>query len=95
MTFAEYIVNHAIPNELEFDCVIGDVDMPCTLCWSTDCQLLPALAEDYGDLLDSPIKILNHGVIEVLYDDYKKGESFCWAQAGYISEEKYFAYFGF
>ena len=60
MTFAEYIVNHAIPNALEFDCIIGDVDMPATLCWDTDYKLLPAVFEVFGDLLNSEINILQN-----------------------------------
>lgn len=94
MTFAEYIVNHAIPNALEFDCIIGDVDMPATLCWDTDYKLLPAVFEVFGDLLNSEINILNDGLIEVLYDDYEEGERFCWAQAGYVDCSDYIAWFG-
>jgi hypothetical protein len=94
MTFLEFIVNQAIPNELEFDCIIGDVDMPCTLCWSKTDKIGSALLAEYDELLDSPINILGNGFVEVLYDDYEEGERFCWAQAGYISEEEYRAYFG-
>lgn len=94
MTFLEFIVNQAIPNELEFDCVIGDVDMPCTLCWSKTDKIGFALLAEYGELLDSEINFLDDGVIEVLYDDYEVGEAFCWAQAGYIPESTYRAFFG-
>lgn len=94
MTFLEFIVNQAIPNELEFDCIIGDVDMPCTLCWSKTDKIGSALLVEYGELLDSEINFLDDGVIEVLYDDYEVGEAFCWAQAGYIPESTYRAFFG-
>lgn len=85
MTFREYITNR-IPTEGEFDTIIGDVDMPATVCLSDDMKFPTQAMEDkYGKLLDASINILADDVVEVLHDDYRLGKQFCWDMAGYCS----------
>lgn len=92
--FKEYI-EHCIANDLEFDAVIGDVDMPCTFCFSDDMKITDYCMEKYGDLLNSECEVRVDptgkytNVVEVFYDDDEKGERFSWAMAGYIGESEY------
>lgn len=94
MTFREYISNR-IPTEGEFDTIIGDVDMPATVCLSADMKFPTQAMEDkYGKLLDASVNILNNDVVEVLHDDEELGEQFCWDLAGYCGEDEYTALTG-
>ena len=56
MKFIDYI-KKAITEELEFDAVIGNVDMPATFCFSDDMVITDYCMEKYGDLLESEIEI--------------------------------------
>lgn len=94
MKFIEYI-EEAIKNEGEFDAVIGDVDMPATFCFCDDWKITDYCKEKFGDLLNSEIVVHEDTTgryttsVEVLYDDEKVGEKFCWAVAGYIAEDEW------
>lgn len=89
MTFREYIANR-IPTGGEFDTIIGDVDMPATVCLSEDMKFpTQTMEEKYGKLLDANINLLNDDVVEVLHDDYKLGEQFCWDMAGYCGVDEF------
>ncbi|MEG1726076.1 MAG: hypothetical protein RR313_11845 [Anaerovoracaceae bacterium] len=89
MKFREYIANR-IPKEGEFDTIIGDVYMPATVCLSKNIKFPTQGMEDkYGKLLDANINILNNDVIEVLFDNYKLGEQFCYDMAGYCLCDEY------
>lgn len=93
-TFKEYI-ELCIAKDLEFDAVIGDVDMECTFCFYDGMKITDYCMEKYGDLLNSECEVTfntngyNTDVVEVFYDDDKKGNRFAWAVAGYVSETEY------
>ena len=91
MTFLEYI-NKRIRDEEEFDAVIGDVDMPATFCFSSEWKITDYCMQKFGDLLNSEVIVHIDPTgyytqsVEVLYDNYTKGERFCLAVAGYINQ---------
>ena len=93
-TFKEYI-EYCIAKDLEFDAVIGDVDVDCTFCFCPDMKITDYCMEEYGDLLNSPCEVLADktgryaDVVVVEYDNYCKGRQFAWALAGYIKETEY------
>ena len=98
LTFADYI-REKIKTGDEFDSIIGDVDMPATSSFLPRTELTDYCFEKYGELLNSPCKVIKEGteteteVVEVFCDDYKMGESFIYACAGYVSvseDEKLF-----
>lgn len=92
--FIDYL-KFCIAHDLEFDAVIGDVDMPATFCFCDDMEFTDYCMEKYGDLLNSDceVKYDTSGrytdVVIVDYDDENKGEQFTWAVAGYISDTEY------
>lgn len=91
MKFIEYI-EARIADEAEFDAIIGDVDMPATFCFDSRWKITDYCKSKYADLLNSEIEehIDPTGyctpAVEVMYDNEKIGEQFCWAVAGYICE---------
>ena len=90
MKFIEYI-NERIKDGEEFDAIIGGVGMPATLGFCEDWIITDYCKEKFGELLNSEITIIPEDesypeCVEVHYDDYKMGEKFCWAVAGYIEE---------
>lgn len=91
MTFLEYI-EKAIKEDIEFDAVIGDVDMPATFCFCDSWKITDYCKQKYEELLNSEIIVHEDPTgycttaVEVLYDDNKVGTEFCWAVAGYICE---------
>lgn len=99
MKFIDYI-NKAIEEDLEFDAVIGDVDMPATFCFCDDMVITDYCMNKYGDLLNSEIEVREDptsrytDVVIVDYDDDEKGEKFTWAVAGYVSKTEYEKLFG-
>lgn len=94
MKFIEYI-EKTIKENLEFDAVIGDVDMPATFGFCDDWVITDYCMEKYGDLLESEIEVRKDptgwytDVVIVDYDNYKKGEKFAYAVAGYVSESEW------
>lgn len=97
--FIDYI-KYCIAHDLEFDAVIGDVDMPATFCFCDDMKFTDYCMEKYGDLLNSDCEIKydptgrDTDVVIVDYSNEVKGEKFTWAVAGYISETEYEKLFG-
>lgn len=87
-TFREIILD-AKERDVEFDSVIGDVDMPATTVVPDDLVITSYCEEMYGDLLDAQAAWISDSVVEVLYDDYKKGEKFVLSLAGYCAESTY------
>ena len=92
--FIDYI-KYCIAHDLEFDAVIGDVDMPATFCFCDDMKFTDYCMEKYGELLNSdcevrydPTEKYSDTVI-VDYSDEKIGIEFTFAVAGYISENEY------
>ena len=94
MTFLEYIIINKA-DEIEFDTVIGGVDMPATICLDDELVITDYCMEKYGNMLNSEIIVhkdctgLYTDTIEVGYDDYKVGEEFCYAMAGYVSDNEW------
>lgn len=94
LKFIDYL-KFCIAHDLEFDAVIGDVDMPATFCFCDDMEFTDYCMEKYGDLLNSDCEVKydtsgrDTDVVIVDYDDENKGEQFTWAVAGYISDTEY------
>ena len=92
MRFIEYI-EERIKDEAEFDVIVDGVDMPATLGFCDDWVITYYCKEKYEDLLNSEIDVYEYthdiDTVEVLYDDYRVGEQFCWAVAGYIDETEW------
>lgn len=92
--FVDYI-KFCIAHDLEFNAVIGDVDMPATFSFYNYMEITDYCMEKYGDLLNSDCEVKYDptgrytDVVIVNYDDYRKGEEFTWVVAGYISESEY------
>ena len=93
-TFKEYI-ELCIAKDLEFDAIIGDVEMPATFCFCDNMKITDYCMEKYGDLLNSECEVTadpigrQTEIVEVFYDDDEKGERFTWAVAGYIADSEY------
>lgn len=94
MKFIEYL-KFCIAHDLEFDAVIGDVDMPATFSFCDDMKFTEYCMDKYGDLLNSDCEVKydlsgrSTDAVIVDYDDYEKGEAFTWAIAGYVSDTEY------
>lgn len=92
MKFIEYI-NARIKDEVEFDAIIGDVEMPATLGFCDDWVITDYCKEKFGELLESEIIIHERidylDIVEVLYDNDRVGEQFAYAVAGYIGETEW------
>ena len=94
MKFIEYM-KFCIAHDLEFDAVIGDVDMPATFSFCDDMKFTDYCINKYGDLLNSECKVKYDSTgrctdtVIVDYDDYEKGKRFTYAVAGYVSETEY------
>lgn len=97
MKFINYM-KKCIKEDIEFDAIIGDVEMSYTFCFTDDIKFTKYCREKYKELLESEIRIIkNNGyydVIEVLYDDEVVGERFAAALAGYVNEREYERLFG-
>ena len=99
LKFIEYL-KFCIAHDLEFDAVIGDVDMLATFSFCDDMKFTDYCMEKYGDLLNSECEVKYDpsgrytDVVIVDYDDYKKGELFTAALVGYITCEEYEKLFG-
>ncbi|WP_409969639.1 hypothetical protein RFF05_06935 [Bengtsoniella intestinalis] len=89
MTFQAYILEKMAVDG-EFDCIIGDVDMPATVCVGDDMPFpTDRMREKYGALLDAKVNVLSDSTVEVLFDDDRLGERFCLDMAGYCSQDEY------
>lgn len=97
--FIDYI-KFCIAHDLEFDAVIGDVDMPATFSFCDDMKFTDYCMKKYGDLLNSDCEVKfdlsgrDTDTVIVDYADDSVGERFAWAVAGYISETEYEKLFG-
>ncbi len=80
--------------ELDCNLMVGNVDMPATFVWNEDSKISEYGIEKYRTLMDAPIRFLHNGTLELLCDDWKMGEEFCIAAAGYIGESEYQKIFG-
>ena len=69
---------------LDVDLIIGGVDMPATLVWDEDSIITDYGIEKYRPLMEAECTVLNNGNIEIHCDNYRLGEDFCMAAAGYI-----------
>jgi len=80
--------------DFDLDLIIGGMFMPATFVWSEDSVITEYGIEKYRPILEAEYKILENGNIEIFCDDYKLGEDFCYAAAGYISSSEYDKIFG-
>ena len=94
MKFIDYL-KFCIAHDLEFDAIIGDVDMPATFCFHSEMEFTDYCMKKYGSLLNSNCEIKydprgrDTDVVIVDYADDLIGERFAYAVAGYISETEY------
>jgi stage V sporulation protein G len=94
-TFLEFLRSDGEYGDYLFngDVIVGDVEMNHALVWNFGDDITDYCYEQYADLLNSPYKIHDHGngyeVIEVFCDDYKMGEDFFAAAAGYIADSEH------
>lgn len=79
---------------LSCDLIIGGMDMPASLVWNEDSRITKYGIAKYRPVLEAEYKVLENGNIEIFCDDYKLGEEFCCAAAGYISITEYEKIFG-
>ena len=75
--------------ELDCDLIIGDADMPASFVWDTGSRITKYGIEKYRPLMNAPIRQLPNGSIELLCNEWRLGENFCMAAAGYIGEAEY------
>ena len=68
---------------IDCDLIIGGCDMPASFVWDEDSTIT-----DYG------IEVFPNGNIEVLCDDYRLGERFVMAVAGYVGNSEFMKLFG-
>ena len=100
LKFIDYLRFCIAHEDLEFDAVIGDVDMPCTFCFSSDMKITDYCMKKYGDLLNSECEVKydttgrHTDVVIVDYNDAEKGEQFALAFAGYIADSEFKKLFG-
>lgn len=80
-----------LQSEAEMDCeiIVGNCDMPATFVWGEDFFVSDYGYEKFKTLLDAKFNILPNGNIEILCNDWKLGEAFIQASAGYISQKEY------
>lgn len=79
----------------DFDCgaVFGDVDCP-DIVWYEDDMITDDGYEEWKDVLDAEAVYDEDNNVLIVDDvDYKRGESFCYALAGYVSETLYNKWF--
>lgn len=97
--FIDYM-KYCIAQDIEFDAVIGYVDMPATFCFCDGMKFTDYCMEKYGDLLNSDCEVTcdpTGGYPDAVIVDYNndvKGEKFTLAVAGYVSEDEYEKLFG-
>jgi len=102
-TFYDYIkekVKNLKKDEtIEFDCIIDDVDMPCTVVLSDDLTISQKCFEEFRPIFLAKCKENIDGddiVLELETENgelYNKGEKFIWAISGYVGVSIYDSYF--
>lgn len=81
--------------EIDLDLIIGNCDMEATFVWDSEQYFFKdAGYEKFKKILDADYKILNNGNIEIFCDDYKLGNYFTLAMAGYIPSSQYESWIG-
>ncbi len=80
--------------ELDCDLIIGGSEMPASFVWYEDSIITDYGVEKFKPIMEAEYTRLKNGNIEIHCDDYKLGERFCLAAAGYIGETKYEKIFG-
>lgn len=79
---------------LDCDLIIGKRTMPATFVWNEDSRITEYGLEKYRPILEAEYQLMENDSIEIFCDDYKMGEEFCYAAAGYISNKEYKMIFG-
>lgn len=94
MPFIDFINKYLIEKGDEFDAIIGDVEMDCTLSACENWEITHYCKKRFNKLLTATCTILKDSkVVEVDYDNYKEGENFCNSLAGYVSIKEFNALF--
>lgn len=75
--------------DIDLELIVGGAEMPASFVWDEACRLTEYGKELFHDLLASQYQVLPNGNIEIFCDNYRLGEAFCLAAAGYISQEEY------
>ena len=75
--------------QLECDLIIGDSDMPASFYWDDECLMTKYGEEVFKDIINSEYTRLPNGNIEIHCDDYRLGEKFVYAAAGFISKDEF------
>ena len=86
MTFLELLQSGA---EMDCDLIIGDCDMPATFVWYGDMIITEYGIQKFKPIMDAEFRRIPNGNIEIFCDDWRMGERFTLAAAGYISETEY------
>ncbi len=85
--------------ELECELIIGDADMPATFVWDptiggVSLEVTDYCYNKYRPIMDAEYDELPNGNIEIHCDDWKLGEAFTMAAAGYTGVEEFEKLFG-
>lgn len=75
--------------DLDIDVIVGSVEMPATFVWDEDTRITEYGISKYMLLMQSSYKVYNDSCLELDCEDYRLGEEFFLAAAGYISESEY------
>lgn len=88
--FLKYLKTHP---DMDCDLIIGDCDMPATFVWGDSLAITQEGYEQFKPIMEAPYKVLSNGNIEIFCKNYKIGEKFTMAAAGYVSESLYNKWF--
>lgn len=91
MTFLEFLRSKP---DIDVDLIIGNRSMPASFVWGEDNIITEYGVEKYRPLMEAEYTVLANGNIEIHCDNYKLGEDFCMAAAGYIGITEYNKIFG-
>lgn len=80
--------------ELDCELIIGGSDMPATFVWSEDSIITEYGVNTFRPIMEADYIMLDNGNIEILCDDWRLGEEFVWAAAGYCGTKEYKRLFG-
>lgn len=80
--------------ELDCELIIGGSDMPATFVWYDGDIITDYGVDAFRPIMEADYVMLDNGNIEILCDDWKLGEEFVAASAGYCGSREYKRLFG-
>lgn len=80
--------------ELDCDLIIGKCEMPASFVWDENSTITDYGIEQFRPIMDAAYSRLPNGNIEIHCNDYRLGERFAQAAAGYIGISEYENIFG-